>query len=119
MLLKAATGIGGTAMSLKPIIKVFSITCFGCTWRTSIGFLEQPRPGKMEVQVFFRDPPPARLFFALDLPDPPQFRLQESVDGSIFSPGRAYDTIRRKKIIELAVPLKDLSIDLGSRIQLV
>jgi alpha-amylase/alpha-mannosidase (GH57 family) len=80
---------------------------------------DQQHPVQREVQVLFLEPRPVRLVFALDLPDPPQFRLQESVDGSTFSPGRAYETIRRKKIIELAVPLKDLSIDLGSQIQLV
>ena len=72
-----------------------------------------------EVHVQFLEPRPAELVFALNQPDPPQFTLHGSVDGINVLPVRAYDTIRRKKIIELAVPLKDLSVELGSEIQLV
>jgi hypothetical protein len=55
----------------------------------------------------------------LDLTDPPRFIVLKSSDGISFFPGGTYDTIRRKKIIELEVPLKDLGLRLGSSAHIV
>ena len=57
--------------------------------------------------------------FRLEVPDPPQFTLWLSQDGSAFAPARPFDTIRRKKVIELAVPFKELGLSAGMRVQFV
>src|SRR5207245_11424413 len=71
------------------------------------------------VHVQFLEPHHVKLVFALDLSEPARFRVLKSSDGISFFPGGTYDTIRRKKIIELMVPLKDLGLRLGSSAQLV
>jgi alpha-amylase/alpha-mannosidase (GH57 family) len=81
-------------------------------------FLEETE-GQPDVHVHFIEPKQAKLVFRLNLPDPPQFTLFLSPDGTAFSPARAYDTIRRKKVIELAVPFKDLGLDPGMRVRFV
>jgi len=81
-------------------------------------FLEETE-GQPDVHVHFIEPKQAKLVFRLDLPDPPQFTLFLSPDGTALSPGRIYDTIRRKKVIELAVPFKDLGLDSGMRVRFV
>lgn len=75
--------------------------------------------GPVDVHVHFLEPRPAKLVFRLDLPDPPQFTLRLSPDGTAFEPARSFDTIRRKKVIELAVPFKELGLHTGMRVQLV
>ena len=75
--------------------------------------------GDLEIHAHFIEPRPAKLVFRLDLPDPSQFTLLLSPDGTVFSTARTYDTIRRKKIIELAIPFKDLGLEPGARVQLV
>jgi alpha-amylase/alpha-mannosidase (GH57 family) len=75
--------------------------------------------GPTDVHVYFIEPKPARLVFRLDLPDPPQFTLWLSADGTAFEPARSFDTIRRKKVIELAIPFKELGLHAGMRVQLV
>jgi len=75
--------------------------------------------GPVDVHVQVIEPKPAKLVFRLDLPDPPQFTLWLSRDGTAFEPARAFDTIRRKKVIELAVPFKELGLQAGMRVQLV
>jgi hypothetical protein len=75
--------------------------------------------GPPDVHVHFIEPRPAKLVFRLDLPDPPQFTLWLSRDGTAFAPARAFDTIRRKKVIELAVPFKALGLQAGMRVHLV
>jgi alpha-amylase/alpha-mannosidase (GH57 family) len=72
-----------------------------------------------EVQVHFIDPKPAKLVFRLDVPDPPRLTLWLSQDGTAFSPAHSFDTIRRRKVIELAVPFKRLGLLAGMRVQLV
>jgi hypothetical protein len=72
-----------------------------------------------EVHIHFVEPRPVKLVFRLDLPDPPQFTLWASSDGSAFSFVQTYDSIRRKKIIELAVPFKDLGVHPQARVHLV
>jgi hypothetical protein len=75
--------------------------------------------GPADVHVHFIEPTPAKLVFRLDLPDPPQFTLWLSPDGTSFTPARSFDTIRRKKVIELAMPFKELGLQAGMRVQLV
>lgn len=75
--------------------------------------------GPADVHVYFSEPKPARLVFRLDLPDPPHFTLRLSPDGTAFEPARSFDTIRRKKVIELAVPFKELGLQAGMRVQFV
>ncbi|MEK6602892.1 MAG: glycoside hydrolase family 57 protein [Nitrospirota bacterium] len=75
--------------------------------------------GSADVHVYFIEPKPARLVFRLDLPDPPHFTLWLSADGTAFEPARSFDTIRRKKVIELAVPFKELGLQAGTRVQFV
>ncbi len=75
--------------------------------------------GPTDVHVYFIEPKPARLVFRLDLPDPPHFTLWLSADGTAFEPARSFDTIRRKKVIELAVPFKELGLQAGMRVQFV
>jgi len=69
--------------------------------------------------VYFIEPKPVSLVFRLDLPDPPQFTLWLSPDGAASEPARTFETIRRKKVIELAVPFKDLRLQAGMRVQFV
>ncbi|MEP6600486.1 MAG: glycoside hydrolase family 57 protein [Nitrospirota bacterium] len=71
------------------------------------------------VHVQFLEPHHLKLVFALDLSEPARFRVLKSSDGISFFPGGTYDTIRRKKIIELMVPLKDLGLRLGSSAHIV
>jgi alpha-amylase/alpha-mannosidase (GH57 family) len=73
----------------------------------------------LEVHAHFIEPRQAKLVFPLTLPDPPQFALLLSPDGTAFSAARTYDSIRQRKIIELAVPFKDLGLAPGTRVQLV
>ena len=75
--------------------------------------------GSADVHVYFIEPKPARLVFRLDLPDPPHFTLWLSADGTAFEPARSFDTIQRKKVIELAVPFKELGLQAGMRVQFV
>ncbi len=72
-----------------------------------------------EVHVQFLEPSAAKLIFRLALPDPPQFVLWLSPDGTAFSPARSFDTIRRRKVIELGVPFKELGLHAGMRVHLV
>src|SRR5207245_7209589 len=73
--------------------------------------------GTPEVHVQVIEPRPAKLIFRLDLPDPSQFTLVHSPDGSSPPSTRTYDSIRRKKVIELAVPFKDLGLDPGMQVR--
>jgi len=72
-----------------------------------------------EVHVQFIEPRPAKLIFRLDLPEPAQFTLMHSPDGTSPPSARTYDSIRRKKVIELAVPFKDLGLDPGMLVRFV
>ncbi len=72
-----------------------------------------------EVHIHFVEPRPVKLVFRLDLPDPPRFALWAGADGSAFAFVRTYDSIRRKKIIELAMPFKDLALHPQARVHLV
>jgi alpha-amylase/alpha-mannosidase (GH57 family) len=71
----------------------------------------------LEVVVQLLEPHHAKLVFRLDAPE--ELRLFKSVDGINFVLDGVYDSIRRKKIIELAAPLKDLGCNPGSAAQLV
>lgn len=71
------------------------------------------------VQVHLLEPTQTTLRFRLDLPDPPQFTLRLSQDGAASEPARTFETIRRKKIIELAVPFTDLGLQAGMRVRFV
>jgi hypothetical protein len=42
-----------------------------------------------------------------------------SQDGTSFGVARTYDSIRRKKVIELAVPFKDLGFGQGMQVRFV
>ena len=53
------------------------------------------------------------------MPDPPQYALWLSQDGTAFSLVGTCDRIRRKKVIELALPFKDLKVNPGARVHLV
>ncbi|TLY21699.1 MAG: glycoside hydrolase, partial [Nitrospirae bacterium] len=75
--------------------------------------------GAPEVHVQFIEPRPAKLIFRLDLPEPPLLTLMHSQDGTSFGVARTYDSIRRKKVIELAVPFKDLGLDPGTQVRFV
>src|SRR5206468_11254646 len=55
-----------------------------------------------EVLVQFIEPRPAKLIFRLELPEPPLLTQMHSQDGTSFGIARTYDSIRRKKVIELA-----------------
>jgi len=72
-----------------------------------------------EVHVQFIEPRPAKLIFRLDLPEPPLLTLMHSQDGTSFGTARTYDSIRRKKVIELAVPFKDLGFGPGMQVRFV
>src|SRR5207249_4765906 len=72
-----------------------------------------------EVHVQFIEPRPAKLIFRFDLPEPPLLTLMHSQDGASFGVARTYDSIRRKKVIELAVPFKDLGLDPGTLVGFV
>jgi hypothetical protein len=72
-----------------------------------------------EVHVQFIEPRPAKLIFRLDLPEPSVLTLMLSQDGASLTAARTYDTIRRKKVIELAVPFKDLGLDPGTHVRFV
>jgi hypothetical protein len=76
-------------------------------------------PGDLEIQVRFIEPTPAKLVFRIGVPDPPQYALWLSQDGTAFSLVRTCDRIRRKKVIELALPFKDLKVNPGARVHLV
>jgi alpha-amylase/alpha-mannosidase (GH57 family) len=72
-----------------------------------------------DVHVQFSEPRPAKLIFRLDMPEPPLLTLKHSQDGASFSVARTYDSIRRKKVIELAVPFKDLEFGPGMQVRFV
>jgi hypothetical protein len=71
----------------------------------------------LDVVVQLLEPHHAKLVFRLNAPE--KLQLFKSIDGINFVPERVYDSIRRKKIIEFAVPLKDLGCDPGSAAQVV
>jgi len=75
--------------------------------------------GSVEAQVHFLEPNQATVRFRLDLPDPPQFTLRLSQDETTVEATRTFDRIRRKKVIELAVPFKELGLRAGMRVQFV
>lgn len=72
-----------------------------------------------EVHVVFIAPHQMKLVFRLDDPSVRQFSLLKNADTSLTVSGRSFDSICRKKIIELAVPLKELGLDPGMRAQWV
>lgn len=76
-------------------------------------------PDDLEIHVHFIEPTPAKLVFPIGLADPPQYMFWRSQDGMEFLPVRTFDSICRKKIIELAVPFKDLDVHPGARVHLV
>ena len=78
-----------------------------------------PPPDDLEIQVQFIEPTPAKLVFPIEVPDPPQYMLWRSDDGTEFLPVRTGDSICRKKVIELALPFKDLDLRPGARVHLV
>ena len=63
-----------------------------------------------EVHVQFLAPHQVKLVFRMDVPELDRFTLLKSLDGITFFSEGTYDTIRRKKIIELGVPLKDIGL---------
>jgi alpha-amylase/alpha-mannosidase (GH57 family) len=71
------------------------------------------------VQVQFLEPNHLKLVFSLEPSEPERFTLFKSSDGISFFSAATYESIRRKKIIELRVPLKDLGVKLGSTMHLV
>jgi hypothetical protein len=71
----------------------------------------------LEVQVEFLEPHHTRLAFFLNAPA--EFTLLTSRDGTTFHPERGYRTISGKKIIELAVPLRDLGLEPRAEARLV
>jgi hypothetical protein len=71
------------------------------------------------VQVQFLEPHHLKLVFSLDASQPERFTLLKSSDGISFFSAATYESLRRKKIIELRVPLKDLGFHLGSTVHLV
>ena len=71
------------------------------------------------VHVQFLEPHHVKLVFPLDLSEPARFTVFNSSDGISFFPGGTYESIRRKKIIELQVPLKDLGFQRGSTVHMI
>ncbi|HEY3196887.1 MAG TPA: glycoside hydrolase family 57 protein [Nitrospirales bacterium] len=71
------------------------------------------------VHVQFLEPHHVKLVFSLEPSEPECFTLLKSSDGISFFSAAMYESIRRKKIIELKVPLKDMGVQLGSMVHLV
>ena len=71
------------------------------------------------VQVQFLEPNHLKLVFSLEPSAPERFTLFKSSDGISFFSAATYESIRRRKIIELRAPLKDLGVQLGSTVHLV
>ena len=80
------------------------------------GFLS---PDGWEIHVEVVEPHPVKLVFPLELSERPQFTILVNSNGTGFAPHRTYETIRRKKIVELAVPLKELGLVPETRASLV